>query len=761
MFPNQIAHRLLSEVQFLIIVLSMSIMIAVVAAAALYLSHSKLSSLRSHSLVTADELASLLELPLYNVDNESSVRIAKAFLSSGKISGIELRSIADGTLFTHLSGQDASSIPDITRDIAAGGMPLGSFTITFSDAEIQESQKLFLYISLAIIVSVLLANIAASRYIARRVRKPFQTIFSAIEKISAGNYQAQIEPTKYRDINTLVKLFNTMAGKIHQKNLEQKRIEETLVNERQFLIDVIDFLPDATFIIDNDRRVVAWNRAIETMTGIPREDIIGKGEFAYAEPFFGRRQPILIDLLDLPQPEVERNYKYVRRTDTTIFAESFIPHLAGGRGVHLWGVAAPIFDHSGKRSGAIEMIRDVTDLKLAEEEKIHLQEQLLQTQKMESVGRLAGGVAHDFNNMLTIILGHSQLAMLGLPETDPAAAHLKIVEEIARRSTDLVRQLLAFARKQPVAPEVIDINDTIDRTLAMLKRLIGENVTISWKPGGELWSVWIDPSQIDQLLINLCVNARDAIAGVGKIGLETANIVADIDYCRGNPECLPGEYVMLAVSDNGCGMDKATIDRIFEPFFTTKAIGKGTGMGLATVYGVVRQNKGFINVYSELGKGTTFRVYLPRSTGEKPEISLPEEQPGLAGRGETVLVVEDDTLILDICRAMLERLGYRVLLAESPLKALERMRESRDEIQLLVTDVVMPEMNGRDLERQLKAINPGLRTLFISGYTADAIAHHGVLDQDVRFLQKPFSLQGLAVEVRQALDVPAASRHAE
>ncbi|KAB2889714.1 MAG: response regulator [Desulfobulbaceae bacterium] len=761
MLPKKIAHSLLSEVQFLIILLSMTIMIAVVAAAALYLSHSKLSSLRSHSLVTADELASLLELPLYNVDNESSVRIAKAFLSSGKISGIELRSIADGTLFTHLSGQDASGIPDITRDIAAGGMPLGSFTITFSDAEIRESQKLFLSISLAIIASVLLANIAASRYIARRVRRPFQTIFSAIEKISAGNYQAQIEPTEYRDINTLVKLFNNMAGKIHQKNLEQKRIEETLVNERQFLIDVIDFLPDATFIIDTDRRVVVWNRAIETLTGIPREDIVGKGEFAYAEPFFGRRQPILIDLLDLPQPELERNYKYIRRTDTTIFAESYIAHMNDGRGMHLWGVAAPIFDHSGKRSGAIEMIRDVTDLKLAEEEKIHLQEQLLQTQKMESVGRLAGGVAHDFNNMLTVILGHTQLAMLGLPETDPTAAHLQIIEETSRRSTDLVRQLLAFARKQTVSPKVIDINDTIERTQAMLKRLIGEDISITWKPGQGLWPVWVDPGQVDQLLINLCVNARDAISGVGEIGLETANIVADAGYCRVNPESLPGEYVMLAVSDTGCGMDKATIDRIFEPFFTTKAIGKGTGMGLATVYGVVRQNKGFINVYSELGKGTTFKVYLPRFSGEEIEIATTGEQPDTTGRGETILVVEDDTLILDICREMLAKLGYQVLPAESPGEALELMRTAKENIHLLITDVVMPEMNGRDLERQLKEINPSLKSLFISGYTAEAIAHHGVLDQDVCFLQKPFSLQDLAVKVRQALDVPGTSRHAE
>jgi len=751
---KKISRNLLNEVQFLIIIISMLIMIAVVSISMGLVSYSMQKDLRTRAVATSDELVSLLEQPLYNVDDEASVRIARAFLSSGKISGIDLQSIASGSLLLDLEGQDSVRIPKISRTIAANGMSLGSFTITFSDEEIRKSQEICLIISLAIIISVLLANIAASRYIARRVRKPFLTIISAIEKLSEGSYHTQIAPTQYRDINALVSLFNDMAGKIHIKNQEQMKVEQDLLVERQYLVDIIDFLPDATFIIDTDKRVVVWNRAAETMTGTNRNDIIGKGDFAYAEPFIGKRQPILIDLLDVTNEEVERFYKYIRRSQAAIYAESYIPHLREGHGAHLWGVAAPIFNSSGARTGAIEMIRDVTELKLIEQEKIDLKEQLLQTQKMESVGRLAGGIAHDFNNMLTIILGHAQLAIIGKFSSDLIIPHLKTIEEATYRSADLVRQLLAFARKQTIAPRSMEINETIANMQTMLQRLIGEDIAIDWKPEENPWAIWIDPSQVDQILINLCVNARDAIAGVGKISLETANIVADSDYCRLNTESVPGDYVMLAVSDNGCGMDKETIDHIFEPFFTTKELGKGTGMGLATVYGIVKQNKGFVNVYSEPGQGTTFKVYLPRFTGEREDLPKTRELGNPIGKGETLLVVEDDTFILGMSRQMLEQLGYKVYIAESPSQALEHMRNHGTEIQLLITDVVMPGMNGRDLEQTLKIDVPNLKCLFISGYTANVIAHHGVLDKDVCFLQKPFSLEDLANKVRQALDQP-------
>ena len=757
MSSTKISRNLLSEVQLLILAISMAIVICVVGVAISLISYLMISDLRTRAIATSDELVSLLQYPLYNIDNESAIRIAKAFLSSGKISGITLDSTAVGNIFTDLSGQDSPRITRISRNISLPNTPLGSFTITFSDAEIWKSQTRTLIVGLAIIVSVLLTNIIASQYIALRVRRPFQTIFAAIEKISAGNYQTQIELTQYRDINTLVALFNDMAGKLHLKNQEQKQIEQNILAERQYLIDIIDFLPDATFIVNTNKEVVVWNRAAEAMTGTQRADILGQGNFAYAEPFTGSRQPILIDLLDHADTEVEQTYQYVKRSPTTITGESYLPRLNGGQGAHIWGVAALIFDRTGKRSGAIEMVRDISDHKAAEQERINLHEQLLQTQKMESVGRLAGGIAHDFNNMLTVILGHTQLAIIANGPAEPLASHLRKIEETSHRSANLVRQLLAFARKQTVAPQIVDINSNIDNMLTMLQRLIGEDIAIQWRPGRKIWPMWIDPSQLDQIILNLGVNARDAIAGVGTITIETANIRADHDYCRINPESIPGDYVLIAISDDGCGMGRETIERIFEPFFSTKAIGKGTGMGLATVYGVIKQNKGFINVYSEPDKGTSFKVYLPRYLGEGEDL-LPETIPTEKhGTGETILVVEDETVILDIIREMLEKLGYSVLFADTPGRAIEILEERRDDIQLLISDVIMPEMNGKDLEIILRAKKPDLKCLFISGYTADVIAHHGVLDRHVCFLQKPFSLPELAEKVRQALGVAPGS----
>ena len=532
---------------------------------------------------------------------------------------------------------------------------------------------------------------------------------------------------------------------------DRKRAEEALRTERQHLIDIIDFLPDATFVINTERQVVAWNRAAESMTGVHRNELLGKGDYAYAEPFFGERFPVLIDFLDTPDDVREKSYKYIRRSGSMIYAESFIQRLNGGRGMHLWGVAAPLYDRNGNRTGSIGVTRDVTDYKLAEEEKIQLQAQLLQAQKIESVGRLAGGVAHDFNNMLSAILGHAELAMHKCTPSDPIHADLKVIEQSAVRSGDLTRQLLAFARKQAVVPKVLDMNDTVSGMLKMLRRLIGEDIDLIWKPGASVWPVRIDPSQIDQILANLCVNARDAIAGVGKLAIETRNAVVDQAACASHPGFLPGDYVMLTVNDDGCGMDKDVLDHIFEPFFTTKEVGKGTGLGLAMVYGIVKQNDGYIDVVSDSDKGSTFKIYLPRFAGniDEPLASGDEEMP--RGHGETVLLVEDEALILNANRAILEALGYTVVTASTPGEALRQAKAHAGEIQLLLTDVVMPEMNGRDLAKVLGEIIPGLKCLFSSGYTADIIARRGVLDEGVHFLQKPFSMKDLAAKIREGL----------
>ncbi len=387
----------------------------------------------------------------------------------------------------------------------------------------------------------------------------------------------------------------------------------------------------------------------------------------------------------------------------------------------------------------------------ADREKENLQAQLNQAQKMESVGRLAGGVAHDFNNMLGVILGLTEMALENVDQTQSLHNDLLEIHKAAARSADLTRQLLTFARKQTIAPRVLDLNDTVGGMLKMLQRLIGEDIDLDWRPGEGVWPVKMDPTQIDQILANLCVNARDAISGVGRITIETENSVLYETCVADQAGPVSGEFVLMIISDNGCGMNQETLSHIYEPFFTTKEMGVGTGLGLATIYGIVRQNEGFINVFSEPGHGTTFKIYLPRHShaSERP----PEKgvTPAAARGHETVLLVENEPAILKMTARMLEDQGYTVLAAGTPGEAVDYAREHAGDIHLLITDVVMPEMNGRDLAKNLLSLYPNLRRLFMSGYTVDVIAHRGVLEEGVHFVQKPFSVKDLAEKVREAL----------
>jgi CheY-like chemotaxis protein len=380
-----------------------------------------------------------------------------------------------------------------------------------------------------------------------------------------------------------------------------------------------------------------------------------------------------------------------------------------------------------------------------------MEKQLLQAQKMEAVGRLAGGLAHDYNNMISVIIGYTEMALEKIGGDDPLYADLTEIMDAAKRSKELTRQLLAFARRQSIAPKVLIINDIVQGMINMLLPIIGEDIELVWLPGNKIWPIQIDPSQIDQILANLCVNARDAISGVGKIIIETANTELDETYCSLHQGFVPGEFVKLTVSDNGEGMDKSILNKIFEPFFSTKAIGRGTGLGLATVYGIVKQNKGFINVYSEPGHGSTFRIYLPRITGvSTATVPKPPSAP-LKGNNETVLVVEDNAAILKLTRRMLQKLGYRVLTADSPPKAIDLAQDHPEPIDLLLTDVIMPESNGRDLAHRIAGICPGIKVLYMSGYTSNVIVNRGVLDEDVVLLQKPFSKNELAAKIKDAL----------
>jgi len=518
---------------------------------------------------------------------------------------------------------------------------------------------------------------------------------------------------------------------------ERKQVEQVLEQAAREWSAAMDASDDVIYLLNLQLHIVRANKAFYLATGTTPETAIGRHIVEVIHPQ-GEAVPCPVCCAQ----EDKR--------DLQIVMEAEHPDNPVERPLEI--TVKIVRDQEEHPISILMTLHDLSASRKEMEEKTTLERQLQQAQKMESVGRLAGGVAHDFNNMLGVIIGHTEIAMNQVDPDQPLHASLAEIHKAAQRSADLTRQLLAFARKQTVAPKVLDLNETVAGMLNMLHRIIGENIILNWQPGANLWLIKVDPSQIDQILANLCINARDAIADVGKLSIETGNRTLDDTCCATHPGCVPGEYVLLTVSDSGCGMDKATLAQIFEPFFTTKDIVAGTGLGLATVYGAVKQNNGFINAYSEPGQGTTFTIYLPRYTGQaKHARTEGVAEPAMGGQ-ETILLVEDEPAILQMTRIMLAGLGYAVLAASTPAEAIRLAREHTGEIRLLMTDVVMPEINGRDLAEKLLSLDPHLKSLFMSGYTADIIAHHGILDERAHFLQKPFSTNDLAIKVREALN---------
>ena len=502
--------------------------------------------------------------------------------------------------------------------------------------------------------------------------------------------------------------------------------------DRARLLAAVEQSTDGILFVDPAATIIYANEAFERLNGCGREELLGETTAV----FDGR------GLISVP-PEawlrIDEGHPWFG--DVEVRAKDGHPFETE------WAIA-PVRDAGGALFGHVAIVRD----RSAERA---LEEQLRQAQKMEAIGQLAGGIAHDFNNLLTAIRGYSELVRNGLPVGDQRRSDLDQVVLAADRAAELTHQLLAFSRRQVLQPQVIDPSEVVEQVAPMLHRLLGEDIDVAIFTAPELGRARVDRGQLEQVVVNLAVNARDAMPRGGKLTIETSNVELGIDYGRSHAAVPPGPYVLLAVTDTGVGMDEATQAHIFEPFFTTKEAGRGTGMGLATVYGIVKQSGGWIWVYSESGKGSTFKLYFPRLDAAADADERTAPAAGSAGGAESVLLVEDDEAVRDFARRALEDSGYAVWTAASGPEALELAAAHVGQIHVVVTDVIMPGMHGRELAERLAMERPGLRVLYVSGYTGNSVVRGGVLEPDVAYLPKPFTADALARAVRAALDAPS------
>lgn len=507
-----------------------------------------------------------------------------------------------------------------------------------------------------------------------------------------------------------------------------RAVEEALVRSEQRFKLLVDEAPEAIFITDADHFVYVNQKAVE-LFGAPTAELL-VGTRLEDRTVSGRRpeslariRKVVSEKVSLPHVETE-----MKRFD--------------GRALEVEYSAIP-FEYNGA-AGALFFVRDTSERK-------RLEAQLIQSYKMESIGRLAGGIAHDFNNLLTVMLAYSGLAEKRVGEDEKLAGYIEQIRLASERARSLTHQLLGFARRQIIAPRIVSLNDEIDKIHRLITRLIGEDIEIKQTLAPELWTVRADAGQIEQIMLNLAANARDAMPNGGTLTIETGNVVVDEDYVRDHPEVALGEYVMLAVSDTGVGIDNEAREFIFEPFFTTKELGKGTGLGLATCHGIVKQNDGHISFFSEAGRGTTFKIYLPRVVEVETKVESVDEVTETAGT-ETIIVVEDEPIVRGITVETLRSFGYEIIECASGSEAIEAAAAFEGKISLLLTDVVMPHMSGNQLAVEMRKIRPEIGVLFVSGYTENTIVNHGILEDEVNFVAKPYNVDSLGAKIREILD---------
>ncbi|NPV00524.1 MAG: PAS domain S-box protein [Brevinematales bacterium] len=511
---------------------------------------------------------------------------------------------------------------------------------------------------------------------------------------------------------------------------ERMKAEEALCENEIIFSSFMEHSPVYVFFKDKNIRSLRLSRNYEQMLGMPLEDALGKN----MDELFPS---------DLAKSMVEDDKRILEKGEVV----KIIEELAGKT---YETTKFPVFI-DGKPNMLAGFTLDISERVASEQERKKLQEQLQQAMKMEAVGRLAGGIAHDFNNLLTAIQGNIEIAKLDLSPHDPQIIHLDEAMNAVDSAVSLTRQLLTFSRKQVIEPNVLNLNDIINNLRKMLHRLIGENIKVQSIVEDNLWSVKVDAGQFEQVIINLAINSRDAMPDGGELIIETANVILDEEYSKTHPLIQPGEYILLQISDTGIGMSNEVKDHLFEPFFTTKPQGLGTGLGLATIFGIVRQAGGSIEVYSEHGKGTAFKIYLPKFDEAAVKLRFDGSEEDLPGGNEAILLVEDEANVLRLTLSILERLGYQVFSASSAEEALIFTEGNKTPIDLLITDVVMPGMNGRELAEKMVKILPEIKVLFTSGYPENVIAHHGILDENLNFIGKPYTMSALAKKIRDVI----------
>ncbi len=587
----------------------------------------------------------------------------------------------------------------------------------------------------------------------RHIPVLFITVMGSVEDklkgFEAGARDYIVKPFQQEEVlarvNTHVALFK-MHNKLEQLVKERtqelrrinKRLEEEIIwrkqveAERQLLFEAINQSDESIVITDADGKIVFVNPAFEKLTGYSKEEVIGQTSRILKS---GRHDMDFYKKMwkTILSGKTWHGEIINKRKDGTLFTEK--------------ASISPVVNSDGKIVNFIAVKHDVT-------EQRSLEEQLRHAQKMESVGRLAGGVAHDYNNMLQVILGSLQLLLLREDLPEDVVYHLNQIDKAAMRASEITRQLLAFSRKQTVCPRIVDLNDLLSsEILTMLKRLLGEDIDLQFYPHANPSLIKIDPGQLHQAVTNLAINARDAMPKGGKLTIETANAVFDEEYCKHHIGAQPGKYIMLAVTDTGCGIDKEILPYIFEPFFTTKEEYRGTGLGLPSVYGIVKQSGGYITVYSEPGIGTTFKLYFPVFVeGSEKEIKDSNEiEHTVASDSLCILLVEDNDMVRELTKNLLHIMGHQVVEAETPDKAIKLSKQLTTKIDLLLTDLVMPGMSGIQLHDHIKKIFPDIKVLYMSGYTANVIARHGIIERGVNFIHKPFCLKDLATKIRQTM----------